>query len=191
MATIAAARQVCYDRTRASGPWIIGPWLVACLIGLAGCSYKASVYGLRPLYPPVRMGAMFSGQNGQLEYPVVDFTHVALKWQAFAALPTEVGQPSGPTNITYDLRIWEAHNGSPGKVVYERRALPVPQHELERPLTPNTRYFWSVRARFEINGETRLGDWSRSLHPYSPVQRADLPGEIPYANYFRFVTSDY
>lgn len=66
--------------------------------------------------------------------------------------------------------------------------MPTPKHKLERRLKPGTPYFWSVRARFQIGGETRLTDWSRTIYPYRPFDKADRGGEIPASNYFRFVT---
>jgi hypothetical protein len=161
------------------------------LMLLTGCSYNASIHGLRPISPPVRMGAVFSGSNAQLEYAVVTYLCPVFKWEPFVPPPGATSNTALPTNITYDLRIWEVRGDSPGDLVFETKALPAPQHKLERPLKPATRYFWSVRARFEIGGETRLTDWSRSLHPYRLLERADRPGEIPPANYFRFVTSGF
>jgi hypothetical protein len=162
-----------------------------CWFLLTGCSYTASIYGLRPVSPPVKMGAMFSSDNGRLVYPVMDFVSPRFEWQPFVPPESLSGAFASPTNITYDLRIWKIHNDSPADLVYERKALPAPQHKLQHPLEPGTRYFWSVRARFEIQGETRLADWSRSLHPYNLQHLADIPSPIPAANYFRFITSGY
>lgn len=166
-------------------------WAAVAGLLLAGCSHKASVYGLRPLSPPVRIGGMFSGANSELIYPVIDFARPSFQWEPFTPPASIPGSPSGPTNISYDLRIWKVRNGSLGELVYERKSLPMPAHELQKPLEPDTRYFWSVRARFELDGENRLADWSRALQPYNPWIRSDLPSPIPAANYFRFITCGY
>ncbi len=152
--------------------------VMACGLLLMGCSFNASVYGLRPISPPVRLGAMFSSYNGQLVYPVVDFGRPSLHWETFTPPVAIPGNSTSPTNITYQLRVWKVRNGSPGELVYEREGLPMPTHTLQKPLEPDTRYFWSVRARFELNGESRLTDWSRALQPYSPLIRADLPSRF-------------
>ncbi len=157
-------------------------------LAAAGCSYNASIYGLRPIEPPPRIGAMFSAANGRLEYTPVANRHPTLRWDYFMPPPAVPGSAAAPENVGYDLRVWEVRNGGPGDLVYERKGLPAPEHRVETLLKPETRYFWSVRARFEINGEARLTDWSRSKQPYRAFQRADLPGEIPFENYFRFIT---
>ena len=159
-----------------------------CLLLLPGCAYNASIHGLRPVSPPQRMGAMMSDSNPGLEYPVVASSRPVLEWEAFVPPQGPTANNTAPRHITYDLRIWETSQGSPAYLVYERIALPSPIHQVEHRLRYGTRYFWSVRARFEINGETRLTDWSRSLHPYRPFASADRPGEIPASNYFRFAT---
>jgi len=159
-----------------------------CCLLLPGCGFNASIYGLRPVSPPARLGGMF---NGQLVYPEVDFMRPTFEWQPFVSPKALFPGCSGLTNIAYDLRIWNVRNDSPAELAYEARSLPASRHQLPHPLEPDTCYFWSVRARFQINGEDRLTDWSRSLQPHNPSQRADLPSPIPAPNYFRFVTSGY
>jgi hypothetical protein len=43
--------------------------------------------------------------------------------------------------------------------VYRRDGLLRPEHVLEEALAPNARYFWTVRARFELDGATRVTGW--------------------------------
>jgi hypothetical protein len=131
---------------------------------------------------------MFSGSNSELVYPVISFVRPSFQWEAFTP-PAFIS--SSPTNITYDFRIWKVRNGSPGELIYESKGLPRPVHEMQKPLEPDTRYFWSVRARFKLDGEDRLADWSRALQPHKPWIRSDLPSPIPAANYFRFITCGY
>ena len=124
------------------------------------------------------MGAMFSDSNGQLEYPVLEYRHPASNGSPSCRPrlpPTPPCRAISPTTCA----VWEVREGSPGKLAYERRALPAPQHEMEQPLEPSTRYFWSVHARFEIGGEPRLTDWSRALQPYNPFQRTTGPEKSP------------
>jgi hypothetical protein len=63
--------------------------------------------------------------------------------------------------VSYDLKILRAEFDHPSQVVYERFGLPGPSHRVEEPLERSTRYFWTVRARFELNGATRVTPWSR------------------------------
>jgi hypothetical protein len=72
-------------------------------------------------------------------------------------------------DVTYDLRIWdesvEVRNSVwterwRSRIVYERRGLVAPQHTLEVPLAPGSRYYWSVRARFMVDGRSMATRWA-------------------------------
>jgi hypothetical protein len=154
----------------------------------AGCGYEATCHGLRAIQPPVQMGAMLTESNGQLEYPVVSSRQPTLQWEPFTPAP---GEFRGTVSVTYDLRIWDAATGTPGALIYERTGLPSSRHRIEVPLRPGTYCFWSVRARIRMNGETRLTDWSHSLHPYRPFAREGVSGEILPEHYYRFQTRSY
>jgi hypothetical protein len=97
------------------------------------------------------------------------------------------------TNVRYDLIVWKAVNpmyddfsalslrafASPsntftGRVwasvdsltpVYERSGLSEPSHAFETTLEANTDYAWSVRARFDVDGRTRVSQWSLVVIP--------------------------
>lgn len=88
--------------------------------------------------------------------------------------------------VTYDLRIWRAEDGFPGELVYQREALPEPSHTLEYPLAPSTLYFWTVRARFQLNGRTRVTPWAvtQERHGYSPDRLDRVTNDF----YYRFTT---
>lgn len=162
--------------------------LLPCLFLFSGCGYEATCYGLRAIYPPVQMGAMLTESNGQLEYPVVGSRQPTLQWEPFAPAP---GEFRGTVFLTYDLRIWDAATGTPGALIYERSGLPSSRHRAEVPLRPGSRCFWSVRARIRVNGETRLTDWSHSLHPYRPFASEGVSGEILPEHYYRFQVRSY
>lgn len=162
--------------------------LMSGLLLLASCAYEASCHGLRAIQPPLQMGAMLSESNAQLEYPVVSSRGAILQWEPFS--PTSAEFP-GHVSVTYDLRVWDAGAGIPGALIYERRGLPISRHRIEVPLRPGSRCFWSVRARIRMNGETRLADWSYSLHPYRPFARGGISGEIDPEHYYRFQVRSY
>jgi hypothetical protein len=86
------------------------------------------------------------------------------------------------TNIRYDLRIAREEDSAPAEVVYRREGLPAPEHRLEQSLASATRYFWTVRARFELDGRTQLTEWS-GTRP-DPGAQLDAPSRIS----FRFRT---
>jgi hypothetical protein len=48
---------------------------------------------------------------------------------------------------------------APAGIVYRRDGLASPTHTLETALSPGTRYFWTVRARFELDGRERVTEW--------------------------------
>ena len=41
------------------------------------------------------------------------------------------------------------------------KCVPPAFHKLETPLSPAARYFWTVRARFKLDGVTRVTPWAR------------------------------
>ncbi len=118
----------------------------------------------------------------------VDFEgrRLRLAWK-----PLSVGDSHGaitreaslqPHDVTYDLRVWRAEDGFPGTLVYQRTALPEPLHIVERPLKPSSDYFWTVRARFQVNGRTRVTPWAvtQDRHGYSPDRLDRVTNDFYY-----------
>jgi hypothetical protein len=85
-----------------------------------------------------------------------------LRWQRFPresdlqAAPAEMARVK---NVSYDLVIAREHELAPAEIVYRRNGLSTPAHHLETPLAPHTGYFWTVRARFELDGRERVTEW--------------------------------
>jgi hypothetical protein len=177
---------------------------VACLI--IGCatdsSIQAPVSGLKPVYPEARLKT----DDPKLIYVQVNSLHPTLRWEPFSTYRTNEQDTetfSGKIqNIKYDLKIWRVKRGHPQGVVYKRKGLRKPTHKIKTSLRPSTQYFWSVRARFELNGQTRVSEWSLSQLP-NPLyddsskklikgsdsrQLARILGRIPVPNFFRFKT---
>jgi hypothetical protein len=174
----------------------------------AGCAGDTvQVFGFSPVQPA------FTLRN---RFPSVRSLNPTLEWQ-----PTPLTVAAGEiSNVRYDVIIWKgirvrhADDGSFGDekfsqseawisvnslaTVYERHGLMESSHTVESPLEPNTEYAWSVRARFELDGETRVSEWSLVKMPeplsyithggsgyYSSRQHARLTGQIPpYALYY-------
>lgn len=92
-------------------------------------------------------------------FPAVDSLRPKMKWT-----------PANNTDLSYDLIIYEAVAYKPdnvlipkkemmkGLVAYYKEDIGKPEHQLEKPLKPNTRYFWSVRVR--DNEEFVVSTWS-------------------------------
>jgi len=90
------------------------------------------------------------------------------------------------SNIRYDLRLWKVISDYPPQLVYERRTLTVPEHTLDQPLESKTRYFWSVRARFDVNGKTRATRWSCYRSPNYNIYGNHIKQEASPATFLGF-----
>ena len=159
------------------------------LLSLAGCA-TYPVAGLRPLYPEVG-----------LNYPQVDSLQPMLRWEAFPRPADLEGDRDGwlsrIRDVTYDLRIWKVGGvpilgrgpilWHPGELIYSRSALPAPTHRIELRLVPTTHYLWSVRARFDLDGQQRVTEWSVLLE-YLDRKFDPRTAQIPLRGYHRFYT---
>ena len=143
---------------RISSPW---PGIICAgvLLLVAGCGAGGPlpVSGLRPEYPEVRRGRVIS-------WPVaakVGSLQPTFRWESFPrphGHEADKAVPQGRiSNVTYDIKIWRP----PAELVYAREGLPEPSHTIEEPLAPRTFYYWTVRARFELDGHPRVTDWGR------------------------------
>lgn len=129
-------------------------------------------FGLAPLYPPTR-GAMTGDEliGAYFEWTEIKGYRPTLSWQAF---PREEDRAMAPedmarvTNVRYDLVLAEESNMAPEKVVYRREGLTKTSHAIGITLKRKTRYFWTVRARFELDGKERLTEWSSTRYQSSP-----------------------
>jgi hypothetical protein len=123
----------------------------------------AIAFGLAPVYP-LLSGAIAAEDSAfaRSSWTTVDFLRPTLRWQSFPRatdLTADPGEMGRVKNVRYDLVIAREHNLAPAEVVYRREGLPEPIHTLETPLSPGTRYFWNVRARFELDGRQRVTEW--------------------------------
>ena len=131
----------------------LGLWAVI----IAGCG-KPAVVGLYPTAPPVSR----SGLSLLLEFVEVDTLTPTFSWKPLTirADRTTGMKPARIENITYEIRIWRVIRNDGGKLVYLGQNLTTTEHRLEQPLDPDTRYYWSVRAHFEIDGRKRTTEWT-------------------------------
>ena len=128
-----------------------------------------SSFGLAPISPATR-GQLTGDQiiGSSFEWTTVGTLQPTLRWQSFPResdvrlLPEEMGRVK---NIRYDLIIARERNLEPAEVVYRRDGLPDCVHKVEMPLSYGTCYFWTVRARFELDGRQRVTEWG-STHYY-------------------------
>jgi hypothetical protein len=66
-----------------------------------------------------------------------------------------------PDDVTYELRIYEGHKNGMFKIklVYAVRDIKHSNYLFPRNLKPCSWYFWTVRARFKLDGITRVTEW--------------------------------
>jgi hypothetical protein len=142
----------------------------------------ASAFGLAPIDPQTR-GTLTGDRliGDRFEWTQVSSLRPTLRWQAFprpadvAAAPSDMARVS---QVTYDLVIARERNLAAGDVVYRRSGLPSPEHRLESALAPNARYFWTVRARFVLDGAAHVTGWS-STH-YMARDSVTAPSRFSY-----------
>lgn len=148
---------------------------------------------LEPTYPKLERGPMRhhnfpSAQPGKLLYPVVDSLQPRLQWKAFLPEKRARGKHPPISDVRYDLRIWKAEGGYPEPLVYDREGLPESSHELTRPLEPGTQYFWSVRARFKVDGRDEVTRWAFITNAFVGCNVDQIPTAFDYIGYHRFAT---
>ena len=137
-----------------------GRWACVAIVFLTGCAPPVSVYGLRPEYPKARLEHF-----GSAGFVRVVTLRPVLQWATFPDADDRKADTDGMLarvrNVTYDLKIFCADQAYPAEVVYARSGIREPAHLLEVALRPDTEYFWTVRARFELDGAVRVTPWSR------------------------------
>jgi len=154
-----------------------------------------------PVYPSSQYSSLWysirhNSPGITLLYANVDSTQPLLQWEPFPRprdlTPDNESLVRQISNVTYDLKIWEASHDYPERLVYDRTNLVDAKHKLEYPLNPQTKYFWTIRARYNISDKPQATRWAFSLIPSTaegmpPGGSCDLD-EIPNTNYFRFMT---
>lgn len=142
----------------------------------------AAAFGLAPLTPATR--GQLSGDRlfgNYFEWTTVDSLHPVLSWQAFPRAADVASQPGLAErigNIRYDLLVARENNLAPAEIVYRRDGLSGTSHSVQTALRPATRYFWTVRARFELDGRERVTEWATTS--YRVLDRLAAPNSFSY-----------
>lgn len=140
------------------------------------------VYGLEPVFPALR-GVLTDDPliGAHFEWVTIDTLQPTFQWQRFPrktdieTAPEEMGRVR---NTRYDIVIARERNLAPAEIVYRRDGLLGTSHEVALSLHPDTRYFWTVRARFELDGRERVTEWG-STH-YTARERFTAPSRFSY-----------
>lgn len=150
---------------------------------------------LAPIYPKIERTGFFQAMFSMSDdcaavmiarFGLVDSLHPRLQWSKF---PRDIDRSQmDPAllrtirDVTYDVKIWEVERCARGKLVYDRTGLSEPTQEVEEPLKPGQRYYWSFRARFSVNDQPMATRWAI----FDP--NGCYPSEILDSMYHRFVT---
>lgn len=134
---------------------------------------------------------------------ITDITYDLRVWKGHAGFPDEMVYEQRRLNAVVRTgevtkQANETNEGQPESantkpvVLIERIA----EHTIEAPLDLASEYYWSVRARFKLDGQTRLTKWSHYRVPnFLPMQRGYrdpcLADYIPVTHYFRFKTPEF
>jgi hypothetical protein len=142
----------------------------------------SAAFGLAPLAPRTR--GQLSGDpllGRYFEWTAVDGLHPELRWESFprtSDLATAQELAGRIRHVRYDLVIAREHNQAPAGIVYRREGLPGASHTVREGLQPGSRYFWSVRARFELDGRERVTEWGTVN--YRTRERLTAPSNDSY-----------
>ena len=134
--------------------------IFALLLLATSCSMKAPVFGLKPEYPENRI------DTDEILFVKVDSLQPTLRWESFPRPQDSIENKEEMIylmrNVTYDLKIWSAEGDCPYAIIYSKQGLREPYYKLEEPLEPCSKYLWTIRARFEIDGKVRVTEWGIS-----------------------------
>lgn len=139
-------------------------------------------YVLQPIHPEPRRGGLdlreivsrtyIKGWGGFDIVPVSEL-QPTFRWEAFPRpvdLPGSGGDGRHFTDVSYEMSVFRAvvkrtdsvRTYVAGPLVYARKGLTEPSHRIEEPLQPCARYAWTVRARFKLDGQPRVTEWTVS-----------------------------
>lgn len=141
-------------------------------------------FALRPISPILKgpelnLLTAFSGKKrgilhgfGGLQFTDVDSLTPVFTWESFPRAQDVAhagGNEAAFSDVSYDFKIYDGVIGlgnaiRPSDVVYERTGLTNPEHRPDQPLDHCGWYFWTVRARFKLNGSPRVTEWSGIYH---------------------------
>jgi len=154
-------------------------------------NWRVPPYALRPIYPEVFTTA-FSRQIGfgGLGLVMVDGIQPTLRWEAFPRphdLPSGTAAASRVSDVSYELRLYRSRPFvevplltkvlSAETEIYSRTGLIDPYHRVEANLDHCAVYFWTVRARFRLDGVPRVTEWTGAYSRY--LYLASFPLLLP------------
>ena len=133
-------------------------------VGGAVSGISGGVNGEMPGMPPPDNGGITYDIWKGIRFVQVDSVKPTLQWKSFPTAKDIKADKSGDlsriSEVTYDLKIWRAEDPPNEDIIYSRTRLENSSYKIESPLIPLTRYFWSVRVRFKLDGRDIETNWS-------------------------------
>ena len=138
-------------------------------------------FGLAAVYPKNAVSFRTNYLVHDSSWISIDSLQPTLRWQSF---PRDVDRTAAPavmervSDVRYDVLITEAIGLAPGPVVVAAGGIATNSYRLEVQLKPGRKYFWTVRARFELDGRQRVTEWATSASGMSWVLGKMFQGEL-------------
>lgn len=160
---------------------------------------------IRPMQPELKYASLWHqiqkhSPGIEIRYTEVESLQPLFQWETFPRprdlTPANEVVLNKISDVTYDFKIWNATGDYPERLVYDVSNLKDAQHRISITLTPKTKYYWSVRARYKLADRVQVTRWAFSNIPSNtpsdypqrhPGGSCDLDA-IPSTNYFRFIT---
>jgi len=158
-------------------------------------------FGLHPEYPELRWDQVevaclsceeIARTASSRAFTEIDTLRPEFRWQPLVGVKQSADDkaPKKIQDVKYEIRLFTAQRRKffvnlmtdyvrigPELVsgpIYSRSGLVNPRHRIEQSLAPCTKYFWTVRAGFRVDGQTRVTEWT-NLHGVPWILRVD-PG---------------
>lgn len=123
--------------------------------------FPVAVVGLAPIYPTLSIPSF--SDSWVDKSTTINNLQPRLQWQAFPR-PSDIANAPNDMNrirnVSYDLRVKKMVKHESIDVIYEVDRLPNNEYQIKEPLDAGSWYFWTVRARFELDGREWVTPWS-------------------------------
>lgn len=147
-----------------------------------------------------------SPENAFFDYTVINTRQPEFRWEPFPHKSVRTKQNLALidriSDVVYDMKVFQVLDHKPFKLVYQVTDLAEPFHKMDVDLKKHKPYYWTVRARYKMDGQAAATRWARhavGYHPHhdkhsptqaddkhSPTQAVCYESQIPDPHYFRF-----
>jgi hypothetical protein len=129
---------------------------------------------VRHVLRPVESDSFSGGRNGRAKTRTPTFS-----WEFFLLGGDPYDGKLDEQHIAFDLRIYDG-----SRLAYEARRIRGTTHEVSEALPPCSDLRWTVRPVFQMEGETRAGDWMQFRSGFNKFLTGGASGGHPGAPEF-------